>query len=116
MKEERMQILQMVADGKITVDEADKLIEALGTETVSDSRKRILSGKFLRVRVTQGMEAKVNVNIPLELARIVMRFLPKDSQLKSIDIDEVVRLVKEGAEGKIVEVQDDNERVEVFVD
>ena len=63
--------------------------------------------------------AKVNVNLPLGLVsaglRIGQRYAP---ELNGVDWDELLNEIQRGANGKLVEVEDqeDNERVEIFVD
>ena len=62
---------------------------------------------------------KVNVNLPLGLVsaglRIGQRYAP---ELHGVDWDTLLDEIQRGANGKLVEVEDqeDNERVEVFVD
>jgi hypothetical protein len=69
--EERMRILKMIQEGKITAEEGAKLLSAL-----RDSRKDIhppsppsLRKGWLRVRVTDMRtgRTKVNVNLPMGL-------------------------------------------------
>lgn len=115
MKEERMQILRMLEEGKIKADEAFQLINTLDETKPAPVATR---KKFLRVRIIDGGETKVNVNIPLQLARVAMRFIPK-SALKDhpeLNIDELIQDVENGAEGKLVEVQDGGTHVEVYVE
>ncbi|NLV91844.1 MAG: hypothetical protein GX030_05535 [Firmicutes bacterium] len=117
MKAERTHILQMVADGKITVEEAEKLLEAIEPNSPEKPLRPAVKGRFLRVKVFEEGKDKVNVTIPLALAKVGLRFAPKDSGIRDLDIDELVRLaVEEGADGKLVEVIDGDERVEVYVD
>ncbi len=123
MSDERVQILNMLRDGKITVEEADRLLEAVNqtARPLGDAGgETAISGKarFLRVRVWEGGKPKVNVNIPLNLAKIAMRFIPRSALEKAghkIDFDEIVGLIQQGASGKLVEVEDGNERVEILV-
>ena len=63
----------------------------------------------------------VNVNIPLSLAKVAMRFIPKQAraelEAKSIDIEEVIEAIMQGAEGNIVDVRSsDGDVVQVYVD
>lgn len=115
MKEERIQILRMLEEGKIKSDEAFELLKTLeDSKPVPATSKK----KFLRVRVFEGGGAKVNVNIPIQLAKIAFRFIPK-SVLKDhgeLDFDELLQEIERGAEGKLVEVQDGETRVEVYVE
>jgi hypothetical protein len=78
MNEHRRQILQMLSEGKISADEAERLISALeerspgqSSQSVSDSGTR---PKYLRVQVDSeddGQEGptKVNVRVPMQLLR-----------------------------------------------
>ena len=84
MSENRRQILQMLADGKITADEADQLIAATqrasGAATMVEEPpvRRPNKPKYLRVVVDAGAgygegPAKVNVRIPMQLLRAGVR-------------------------------------------
>jgi hypothetical protein len=118
MREERLQILQMLKDDKITVTEANSLLEAL-----SPSASRVgttnQSGRFIRVRVVENGEQRVNVNLPLGLVRVASRWIPRDlwKDYDSIDWENIVKAVQQGARGKLIEVTDDDGTlVEVTVD
>jgi hypothetical protein len=74
MKEERKQILEMLAEGKISAEDAERLIDKLGTEDTGDPQKMaVRSGssrpKYLRVHVDGSDGDKVDVRIPLALIR-----------------------------------------------
>ncbi|HEY0535464.1 MAG TPA: hypothetical protein VGD29_28095 [Actinoplanes sp.] len=76
MNEQRRQILQMLADGKITADEAEKLIDALGREQPESAPRT--RPKYLRVLVNAedpGSEGptRINVRVPLQLLRAGVR-------------------------------------------
>lgn len=122
MKEEKRQILKMLQDGKVSLDEAMKLLDAVGDDKASQPSSPKTTGKMLRVRVEEGGKAKVNVNIPLALAKLALRFIPKDARQElvdqNIDLDEVISSITETTTGKIVEVNDDEDdtKVEVFVE
>ncbi|HHV55430.1 MAG TPA: hypothetical protein GXX55_08295 [Firmicutes bacterium] len=139
MKEERIHILQMLKEGKVTVDEAARLLEALdpdpehgaassaSSETPGEDWERAapavrpLQSRFLRVRVLSSDGDKVNVNIPLSLAKLAMKFIPGEARARmeeqNIDLDSIVAAIEEGAEGKIVELSSgDGDLVEVYVE
>jgi hypothetical protein len=84
MSENRRQILQMLSEGKITAEEAERLIAALEKEapTASDPLKgEVLKprAKYLRVLVEaqdphhSGGQTKVNIRVPMELLRAGVR-------------------------------------------
>ena len=79
MNEHRRRILDMLAEGKITADEAERLIAALEKASESASLPPAASPKYLRVVVdaeegTGGdMPKKVNIRVPLQLLRAGVR-------------------------------------------
>ena len=77
MSEQRRQILAMLAEGKISTDEAERLIAALERDAAppaepADGRRP----KFLRVVVDDRSDsepATVNVRVPIQLLRAGVR-------------------------------------------
>ena len=120
MSEERSRILQMVSEGKITAEDGVKLLNALGSRH-GPERPREGSPRWVRVRVTDMVtgRTRVNVNLPFSLVtaatKLGARFSP---QTEDLDWEELIAAIKEGASGKIVDVEDDEggEKVEVFVE
>ena len=122
--EERMRILRMIQEGKITAEEGAKLLSAL-RESSKETRPPITSGRmgkgWLRVRVTDMAtnRAKVNVNLPLGLMdaglKIGAQYAP---ELAGIDLSQFIEDIKGGAQGKIIDVidEEDGEHVEIFVE
>jgi hypothetical protein len=93
MKEERRKILDMLAEGKISVDEAERLLAAIAADESSQkqSGEESLMGarhsfKYLRVLVEPGSDSvgeKVNIRVPLKLIRAGLKwaaFMPKHVQ------------------------------------
>ncbi|OEC87689.1 hypothetical protein A9507_00225 [Methanobacterium sp. A39] len=124
MSEERIKILEMVEDGNIDASEAMELLSALERNSEEEivPKKDV---KWLKVRVsTMENESKVNVNIPLALVDVGLKLAKtydpklKESGLDKIDIEEIMEAVKNGAEGKIVDVEDEENqtRVKVYVE
>ncbi|MCK4693080.1 MAG: hypothetical protein V3S81_06960 [Anaerolineales bacterium] len=120
--EERMKILKMIEEGKITAEEGTRLLAALGKQ----KRKRPVSPEgepsWLRVRVTDinsGKEA-VRVNLPFSLVNVGLkmgaRFVPDIEQ--ELAMEELAEALKEGLTGKIVDIVDeeDGKRVEIFIE
>ena len=121
--EERLKILQMLEEGKITAEEATVLLRALEGGQRASSTGPTSGGRrqFLRVQVTDlsSGTAKVNVTVPMGLVgaglRMAQRFAP---EFNGFDMEELEELLASGADGKLVEVMDeeDNERVEIYVE
>ncbi len=121
--EERMQILNMVAEGKISAVDGAKLLAALEVEKkdVRVVAHGTSPAKWFRVRVTdlESGKNKVSVNLPMSLVdvgtRMGARFAP---ELEDLDFTDIIEQIKSGAHGKIIEVEDaeGGERVEIYVE
>lgn len=121
--EERMKILKMVETGQISAEEGAKLLAALS----SSSRPKAPSvaaadqPKWFRVRVMDlsSGRSKVNVNIPMGLVNVGIkmgaRFAP---EVEGLDFDEIMEAIRSGAQGKILDMvnEEDGERVEIFIE
>lgn len=127
LTEERLQILKMVEAGQLTAEEAAKLLAAMeaGAEKEQDRGPRPSPpgqpARWLRVRVTDETtgKRKVNVNLPISMVNVAMKVGSKFApEIKDFDVEEIFAAIQSGAQGKIVEVQDEEEgeRVEVFVE
>jgi hypothetical protein len=124
--EERIKVLKMVADGKITPEVASELLKALdaadkprvSSSTAVDSGK---GGRYFRVTVTDTTtgRTRVNVRMPLGMVnagmRMGMRLAP---ELEGLDSEQLAEALTSGQTGQIVDVFDDEdgEHVEVFIE
>ena len=124
--EERMKILKMIEEGKISAEDGAKLLAALAESRktpppVSGTAVAGGEARWFRVRVTDLVTGrpKVNVNIPMGLVNVGIkmgaRFAPG---LEADQMQAVAEALKSGAVGKIVDVTDeeDGEHVEIFVE
>lgn len=126
MSEEKRLILEMLKEGKISVEEAEQLLEKANPGESIDNKpktKKPNSKKFLRVRVTEEDQVKANVNIPIALAEVGLNLVPK-SKLKvdgkQINMDDILKLIEEGTEGELVNIDAEDEgknyKVNIFID
>ncbi|MDH3214987.1 MAG: hypothetical protein OEN01_01695 [Candidatus Krumholzibacteria bacterium] len=132
MKEERRQILDMLAQGKITAEDAERLLDKLGVghtghATAPESAGRGGSSKlkYLRVKVDSSEGDKVNIRVPLALIKTGIKLtavLPDDvnqklgeqgvdlGRLSELDSDELYESLRElqvdvdSGEGDVVRV------------
>jgi DUF4097 and DUF4098 domain-containing protein YvlB len=132
MSEEKRKILQMVADGKLTPEEADRLLEALND--AGKSRK-----KFFKVRVYEkdSEKPKVRVDIPIAVLKLTAKIgsafksvLPESAKVKmngseiALDaftpemIDKILETLDDEEKYFLAQVTDDEkgEYVEVFIE
>ncbi len=126
MNEEKRKILEMVKEGKITFEEAEQLLDKLNLNESSENVPKVKkpnSKKFLRVRVSEEDKVKANVNIPIALAEVGLNLIPK-SKLKvdgkQINMDQILKLIEEGTEGELVNIDAEDEgknyKVNIFID
>ncbi len=123
--EERMKILKMVEEGKVTAEDGAKLLAALNdgrrAGAAAGSMRGAGGGRWLRIRVTDiaSGRSKASVQIPLGLIdagmKIGAHFAP---EVEGVDMSHVMDAVRSGMTGKIIDVTDDEdgEHVEIYVE
>jgi hypothetical protein len=122
--EERMQILRMIEEGKITAGEGAELLRALEKQSSGPDAEPLRGAsepRWFRVRITdlKTGKNKVNVNIPMGLVNVGMkmgaRFAP---EMEGVDYVDLMEAIRSGQQGKVIDVTDteDGERVEIFVE
>jgi len=122
MTTDRANILDQLASGQISADEAaQRLRPSAGPQSGTGKATANLNGRWLHVRVTdlETGKQKANVNLPLTWVEVGMRIGAQyRPEIAGFDFGDLVAQIQAGAEGKLVEVEDleDNERVEIFVD
>lgn len=127
--EERLKILQMVQEGKLTAEDASALLEALDTgspekmEMPPAAEPTVLGRKprWLRVRVTDMVSGRprVNVRLPISMVSLGIKMGSKFSpEVEGLDTNELMQMINAGEIGQIVDVvdEDDHEHVEVFLE
>ena len=122
--EERMKILKMISEDKITAEEGAQLLTALTqrSEKPKSEPHRKLANQILRVRVTDmgSGKTKVNVNLPMRLVdaglNIAAQYTPEMENAQMMDA--VKEALTENMTGKIVDVidEEDGEHVEIFIE
>jgi len=120
--DERMKILKMLEEGKLSAEEAARLLKALGKAKPERRGPAPTSeAKWLRVRVTdlKSGRASVNVNLPMSLVNVGLKlgaqFVP---DTEGIDFRQIQEALRAGLTGKIVDVEDaeEGQRVEIYVE
>ena len=137
---ERQEILELLAKGKITADEAAELLSSVQEKGVepppapespvepvqkaAPEPELTTGGKKpgwfkVRVRNLETGKNKVTVNIPLGMVdfglKLGRHFAP---ELEGLDYEELTSMMKNMESGMLVEVEDeeDNEHVQIFVE
>ncbi len=126
--EERMKILKMVEEGKVSAEDAARLLAALD-ESRRSARPQppppppgtTASGRWLHIRVTDvgSGRAKVNVNLPMGLVNVGLKMGAKFApEVQGMDVQQIADAINSGMTGKIIDVTDeeDGEHVEIYVE
>jgi hypothetical protein len=125
--EERMKILKMIEEGKLSAEEGTKLLSALSSSRMpAPPRPPGMPGmpggpRWLRIRVTDVRtgRSKASVQIPLALVdaglKIGAHFAP---EVEGVNMSNVMEALRSGVTGKIIDVTDeeDGEHVEIYVE
>lgn len=121
MNEEKLRVLKLLEEKKISSSEAMELLEALGkgSPVPGDPKDRVL-----RVRVYEegGAEPKVNINIPLAWAKFMAPFIEGKIKAKladkgcAIDLGKIQEAIDAHEPMRIVDVQDGGDKVEIYIE
>jgi hypothetical protein len=144
--DERARVLRMVAEGKLSPEEAAGLLDALEPETrgagyssppgtpgegepgvrrIASPRPvgapgRGRSPRAVVIQIKEGGDNKVNVRIPLGLARAAGKFIPRQAQTYlanyEIDLQEFLEGAGDMEGGTLLEVKDGENRVLIAVE
>jgi len=107
----KKRILDMVANGKISSHEAEKLLKALNPKSKQTNKK---NSKFI-IRITNENEEfyKLNVVLPLSLFKFGLKLLPKPEKLRAemsntnfdfsrINWQEIYQMIEAGEKGDLI--------------
>jgi hypothetical protein len=128
--EERVKILKMVQEGKLSAEQAAELLSVLDNRSqqpippippIPPVPPIGRPGRWFRVRVTDTDTGKVRVNVRMPVSmlnagmKMGMRFSP---EVEGLNPEELIEAIRSGEAGQIVDVYDekDGEHVEVFIE
>ena len=133
MSEERLQILRMLEEGKITPEEAAQLLEALrlseneagnngsGVQSVWESPRK---ARWMRIEVRERSGDRVHIKLPLVVVKAALRMgghfamAGFDSDELGPDVmSELEDALMEGEPGLLVDVvEEDGDHVHIFLE
>ncbi|HEY6102853.1 MAG TPA: hypothetical protein VI007_06470 [bacterium] len=102
---ERLRILEMVKDGKISPEDGLRLLDELGDRPSGDPSRTV------RVHVSDPGGRRVQVALPARLATTIIAMIPEKTRArlieKGINIDELLKTVqRDTPRGPIVDIHD----------
>ena len=120
-------VLRLVAEGRLTADEAGPILDALdrsarpadatrpagGDPGDAPGRPDTTPARAIRVEITEHGRTVVNLRIPLSLGRAALTQVPGISQATS---DRIREAIAAGIKGPIVQVEDDDDGVRISIE
>ncbi len=124
LKEERLKILELLQEGKVSPEQAESLLAALMEQTPSPKPEVIVASKkgpfrMLKIIVDSNDGDKVRVNVPVEFAKLLKkgRFGNVNLDNLEIDLDSIIDMVQSGLNGELVSVDtEDGDHVKIIVE
>jgi hypothetical protein len=131
--EERLKVLRLINEGKLTAEEGARLLEALSSAAPKPAGKSTSNpepppspgsgrgARWFRVRVTDLATGRVRVNIRLPVTVVTTGFklgARFSTEVEGLDMKTLMESIHSGETGQIVDVYDDkeSEHVEVFLE
>lgn len=119
----RMQVLDMIAAGKITADEGARLLEALqgvsAKPVKASPSPRIFSGQIVIIRVIDRITGAVTVNLrlPFSLISTARRLGTKvKTNSQHIDLEEVLNTIQANPGESMYRIDGENEIIEIMIE
>jgi hypothetical protein len=113
MQDEISRVLSMVEEGKIDKEQATELINVLQgkDKPVLLKKDSPYGNKMLKIRVTSEQGDNVNVNLPINLVKAVLKVgtniaekIPQaEKYVKDINIDLLIEAIENELDGQIVD-------------
>ena len=113
-KNKRMKILDLLAKGELSIDEAEVILDALDQKEkktsveMNPSKKQF---KMLKIFIASNDREKVNLSIPLDFVRLLRNkkfsAVIKNSNTE-IGVEEIINLAQSGVMGELVNIETPN--------
>lgn len=127
MSEELMGVLKMIESGVITSEEGQKLIEAMQKSEQKVARVNSHPiGRFLRLDILsteEGEKETVQINFPLNLAKVVLKMGIVQKQLNAkvgenvnLDIEEILALIDSEVMGDLMTIDTKDAKIRIWID
>lgn len=123
MSDDRLRILEMIQSKTITAAEGAELLKALDeSDKKVTTVKKKNAFKMLKVKVLSADGDKVNVQVPIEFAKVALQSgkgVLKAKKLDDLDIDfdAIIEMIETGMDGKLVDVESaDGDFVEIVIE
>lgn len=116
------QVLRLVAEGRLTAEEAGPILDAIETRAAADHRpddprskasSDDVPARAIRIEVSDAGHSIVNLRVPLALGRAALDNIPGLSEATA---DRIRAALATGFKGPIVQVDDDGDGVRIAIE
>lgn len=123
MLQEKLAILEKLEKKEINAEEAERLLAALREKEEPTAKPEVtkVKGKSLKVYVKSDDGDVVNIQIPLNLAKMLVRSKGTSKQVNlggcEVNVEDLIDLIESGTIGEFVNIESsDGDIVKVFVE
>lgn len=125
MNDEKIRLLKMVEEGKLTAEQAAGLFEALGdTENQEQEPAIAIEPQNFRIRVIdiKSGQNKINLAIPIKLLKMIEALTPESVKEslrdRGLNFKEIMKAADTNQRGIILEMEDtvSGEKIEIQVE
>jgi hypothetical protein len=121
---ERLEVLQLLESGDISASEADALLDALDAADQAIARGADQFGavpggraRTVRVRISDGSgKPHINLVLPLGLVEAALNLARRFAPDKLPSVEAIRQSISTGVTGTLVDIVDQNERIEIIVE
>jgi hypothetical protein len=110
VNDERLQILKMVQDGRLSPEEAANLLDAVEQPIEGDGK----TARCVRLLIFEGGKRVVNLTVGLKLAHWLLE--RPVTEIQGADKAKLLAAINAAKPGRIYEAQEDGKRVELLLE
>ena len=122
--EERMRVLKLIEEGKISAAEAVSMLDAAANPDKDQGQSATVSNqpvRYIHVIVTdiESGKSRVNIRMPANLVTTGIKMgAHLSTEINVLDTQQIKDYIKRGVTGQVLDVLDDDEgeRVQIFLE
>jgi len=122
--DERLRVLKLIEDGKISASEAVSMLDAASKPENETGQSTVVANeppRYIHVLVTDmdSGKARVNIRMPINLVNTGIKMgAHLSTEINVLDTNQINDYIKRGITGQVLDVMDDDEgeRVQIFLE
>ncbi|MPM65984.1 hypothetical protein SDC9_112888 [bioreactor metagenome] len=122
--DERLRVLKLIEEGKISASEAVSMLDAASKPENETGQSTVVANeppRYIHVLVTDmdSGKARVNIRMPINLVNTGIKMgAHLSTEINVLDTNQINDYIKRGITGQVLDVMDDDEgeRVQIFLE